>query len=125
MAQEQNDAAKVPGTVYCYLTLGKLEEKRVYRIGRTKKIYDPVEQTRQNFVESLFRGAGLNKPREVIIVFPVSDLEKGWEGFRDIVRGNICWAGSVRNKRLGFNECIAGDCYYTVDWEPDQVQNSV
>ena len=84
MAQESNKLL-AGGTVFAYVCLGKIDGKRVYRTGRTKKIFVPGQfNTEKQFLQSFKQGSGLNRPSEVIVVCPVLNLEKGWDIFRDI-----------------------------------------
>ena len=117
-----SDRPKIPGTVFAYLCLGKLDEKRVYRIGRTKKVY--VEGgDEKTFIKNLKHGAGLNKPKDVLILCQVRDLESGWELFRDLFRGHLSWGTQEDwDNHPRFALCnIAGDAYYTAEWDPSEV----
>jgi hypothetical protein len=92
---------------------------RVYRAGRTTKLHSPGSDLVN--VVGKHMGGGLNRPCKVIVYLDVTDLEKGWDVFRDCLRTRVAYPASVGVPRLTHRYEL-GDNWYSSSASPEQLE---
>jgi hypothetical protein len=91
---------------------------RVYRAGRTTKLHSPGSDLVD--VVGKHMGGGLNRPCKVIVYLDVTDLEKGWDVFRDCLRRTRVY-NRVGVPRLTHRYEL-GDNWYSSSASPEQLE---